>query len=69
WGAAGGFLLSVIFVSAVALLEDPSFWGNLVVLGPVFAVAGAGTAAGSLALARSAEDQELLEAGEDVAEG
>jgi len=53
---------------AVALAEDPAFLWNLVVLGPIFAVAGAGSAAGSLALARRAEDRELLEASEDVAE-
>jgi len=68
WGAAGGFLLSAIFVSIVALVEDPAFLGNLVVLGPVFALAGAGSAAGTLALARSAEDRELLETGRDVAD-
>ena len=68
WGAVGGFLLSAVFVSAVALLEDPSFIQNLVVLGPVFGVAGAGSAAGSLALARMAEDRELLDAGQDVAD-
>ncbi len=68
WGAAGGFLLSAIFVLAVALAEDPAFLWNLVVLGPIFAVAGAGSAAGSLALARRAEDRELLETSEDVAE-
>jgi hypothetical protein len=39
-----------------------------VVLGPIFAVAGAGSAAGSLALARRVEDRELLETSEDVAE-
>jgi hypothetical protein len=68
WGAAGGFLLSAIFVSAVAFAEDPAFLSNLLVLGPIFAVAGAGSAAGSLALARRAADRELLEASEDVAE-
>jgi hypothetical protein len=68
WGAVGGFLLSAIFVSAVALAEDPAFLSNLVVLGPIFAVVGAGSAAGSLALARRAEDRELLEAGEELAE-
>lgn len=67
WGAVGGFLLSAIFVSAVALVEDPAFLGNLVVLGPVFAAAGAGSAAGVLALARGAEEQELIGASEDVA--
>jgi hypothetical protein len=68
WGAAGGFLLSVTFVLAVALAEDPSFLSNLAVLGPVFTVAGAGSAAGSLALARRVEDRELLATSEDVAE-
>lgn len=68
WGAAGGFLLSTIFVSAVALAGDRAFVWNLVVLGPVFAVAGAGSAAGSLALARRAEDRESLEVSGDVAD-
>ena len=69
WGAAGGFLLAAIFVSVVALVDEgPSFLWNLVVLGPVFAVAGAGSAAGSLALARRAEDRELLEASADLAD-
>lgn len=66
WGAIGGFLLSAIFVSGVALVEDPSFMANLVFLGPIFAVAGAGSAAGALALARRGEDRELLEASEDL---
>ena len=68
WGAVGGLLLSAIFVLAVALVEDITFLNNLVVLGPIFAAAGASCAAGALALARRAEDRELLEAGEDVAE-
>ncbi len=57
WGAAGGLLLAAIFVLAVALIEDPAFLSNLLVLGPIFSAAGAGTAAGSLALARMAEDR------------
>ena len=68
WGAAGGFLFSAVFVLTVALVEDITFLSNLVVLGPVFAGAGAACAAGSLALARRAEDRELLDAGADVAE-
>jgi hypothetical protein len=68
WGAAGGLLLSVIFVSAVAVAEDITFLENVVFLGPIFAAAGASSAAGALALARRAEDRELLEAGEDVAQ-
>ena len=68
WGAAGGFVLAVIFVVAVALVEGASFLENLVGLGPILAVVGAGSAAGALALARRAEDSGLLETGEDVAE-
>jgi hypothetical protein len=68
WGAVGGLLLSTIFVLAVALVEDLSFLSNLVVLGPVFATAGAACAAGSLALARQGEDRQLLERGADLAE-
>ena len=67
WGGAGGLLLSVLFVLAVAAIaEGPGFLANLVILAPVFAIAGAGSAAGSLALARMAEDRELIGSGSDV---
>jgi hypothetical protein len=68
WGAVGGLLLSGIFVLAAALGGDTTPLEHLVLLGPVFALSGAGSAAGSLALARRAEERELLEASEDVAE-
>ena len=68
WGAAGGFLLSAIFVVVVALVGDPAFLRNLVVLGPVFAFGGAASAAGALARARRAEDRESLEASEGAGE-
>ena len=68
WGAAGGFLLATGFVVTVALVESPAFLSNLLVLGPVFGAVGAGSAAGSWLLARRAEDRELLEASEQVAE-
>lgn len=69
WGAVGGLLLSVVFVlAAAALAEGTTFILNLVFLGPLFAVAGAASAAGSLALARMAEDRGLLEAGGEVQE-
>jgi len=58
WGGVGGLLLSGIFVLATGL------GGEVLVLGPVFALSGAGCAAGSLALAR----RELLNASGDVAE-
>jgi hypothetical protein len=52
WGAAVGFLLSATFVLAIALAGDHAFLWNLMVLGPIAAVAAAGSAAGSLVLAR-----------------
>ncbi len=62
WGAVGGLLLSGILAWAAGL------GGEFLVLGPVFALAGAGCAAGSLALARMAEDRELLDASADLGE-
>jgi hypothetical protein len=66
WGAVGGFLLAATFVSVVALSGNIGFFWNLVLVGPLFAVAGAGSAAGSLALARRAHDRELLGPAEDL---
>jgi len=60
WGAVGGLLLSGIFAWAAGL------GGEFLVLGPVFALAGAGSAAGTLALARKAEEREFLDAGVDA---
>jgi hypothetical protein len=61
WGAVGGLLLAGIL--AVAIGGDA-----FLVLPPIFALSGAGCAAGSLALARRAETRELLDASADVAE-
>ena len=58
WGAVGGLLFSGIFV-AVAGLGG----AVLLVLAPVFALSSAACAAGTLALARKAEDRELIEGG------
>ena len=58
WGAVGGLLLAVIFVLAAGLGGDV-----LLVLAPVFALSSSASAAGSLALARKAEDQELIGGG------
>jgi hypothetical protein len=66
WGAAGGFWLSATFVLAVSVTGDPAFLWNLVVAGPVFAVAAAASAAGSLALARRGQNRELPETTEHV---
>ena len=65
WGAAVGFALSATFFLAVSR-GDPAFLQYFVVVGPVVAVAAAGCAAGSLALARRAQDRELLETTEDL---
>jgi hypothetical protein len=61
WGAIGGLLLSGILAWAAGL------GGEFLVLGPVFALSGAGCAAGSLALARRAEGREFLDASADEA--
>jgi hypothetical protein len=64
WGAAVGFALSAAFFLVVSR-GDPTFLRYFVVVGPVVAVAAAGCAAGSLALARRAQDRELVETTED----
>lgn len=62
WGAVGGLLLSGVFALAAGLV------GEYLVLGPVFALAGATSAAGTLAIARRAEDPRPIDAGADPAE-
>jgi uncharacterized protein involved in response to NO len=54
WGAVGGLILSVI----VRWAAGPD--GEFLVLGPVFAAAGAISAAGTLALARRTEGRDLV---------
>ncbi len=68
WGAVGGLILSVMFVLAVATFGNDQL--ELIVLGPVFALAGAASAGGSLILARRAEEPSLLgEAADRVEDG
>ena len=62
WGALGGLLLSGI----VAVAAGPD--AELLVLGPVFAAAGAISAAGTLALARRGEERELPGANTEAVE-
>ena len=59
WGGVGGLLFAGIFTAAAAL-----GFGTFLGLGVVFALAGAGCASGSLALARRADDRALLQGGE-----
>lgn len=58
WGGVGAFLLSGILVVATGLGGDA-----FLLLGPVFALSGAGCATGSLILARKAVDREWVDAG------
>lgn len=56
WGGIGGFLLCGAFVSIVAMFGETMPLEHFGLLGPVFTVAGAGSASGSLALARRAKE-------------
>lgn len=53
WGALGGLLFSGVFALAAGLA------GEFLILGPLFAIAGAGSAVGTLALARRADSNAL----------
>lgn len=66
WGAVGGLVLAAGFTVVAALLGAADL-DIVAVLGPVFGVAGAGSAAGSLALARMAEEPARLGEGGGVA--
>lgn len=59
WGAAGGLLFSVLFALTVTLVGAGALLDDLVFLAPLFAVAGAASAGGSLALARRADGVDL----------
>ncbi len=61
WGAVGGLLMSVLFLSVFGGLTP----GTLIPIA-IIALLAAGSAAGSLALARRADDRELLDTGADV---
>lgn len=58
WGAAGGLLLSGLFVAGAAA-RGAGLLGEFLLFGPALATAGAVCAAGSLALARWAEQRGL----------
>ena len=57
---------------ATTLVSPIALWGafspTVVTMTAILALLGAGSAAGSLALARTADDRELLEAGEETAD-
>ncbi len=58
WGAVGGIVLALLVVAIATLGGDSG--AEMLVLAPVFAVSGAISAAGSLALARKAARGDLL---------
>ena len=70
WGALGGLLLGVLAASrgAVPWALGPGIGLLDVVIVGVATLLGAGSAAGSLAVAKGADDRELLEHGADVAD-
>lgn len=61
WGGVGGLLLSGGFAALVALFGETAPLEHLGLLAPIFAAAGAGSAAGSLALARHAGEADALD--------
>jgi hypothetical protein len=66
WGAVGGLLLGGLAVTAGLLGAGLSTLG--VVVAGASMLLGAGSAAGTLVIARTADSQALLEEGEDVAQ-
>ena len=63
WGAAAGLVFSVPFVAVTFVVGSADLIDDLVYLAPLFAAAGAASAAGSLAVARMGEGPELVESG------
>ena len=71
WGAVGGLLTSGIFVGisvGIFGVGSSSPLLPVMILVSLLTLLGAGSAAGSLALARRVDDRELLEDGADVAD-
>jgi len=71
WGAVGGLVVSLIPAAMVAMgLATPNIplWQITAALVGPCTFGGAVAASGSLALARMAEDRELLDASADVAD-
>jgi hypothetical protein len=63
WGAFAGLLLSAGLVLVAGLI------GEALLLGPLFALTGAACAAGTLVLARRADNRESLSGSGDFADG
>ena len=65
WGAAGGFLLGGLAVAVGLLGAGPTLLGA--VIAGASTLLGAGSAAGTLSIARAADSRALLKEGEDHA--
>lgn len=61
WGAVGGILLSAVFAKFASL-----GWGDVIAVAPLFALASAACASGSLALARHAGTPALRDGRRDA---
>jgi hypothetical protein len=70
WGALGGLVLGVLAIAAWQLDAGfgPVLWSRAAVIAGSATLLSAVSASGSLALARRAEERELLDTGADVAE-
>jgi uncharacterized membrane protein YdcZ (DUF606 family) len=71
WGAVGGLLVSLIPAAMVAIgfaTPNVPLWQITIALVGPFTVGGAIAASASLAVARMAEDRELLDGGREVAD-
>ena len=71
WGAVGGLLLSSVPAAMTVVgLATPnaSLWLITALISGPFALLGAASATASLALARTSEDRDLLDASEEVVE-
>lgn len=66
-GAAGGILASFVPAILITAGREAPTWSIILELAGPFAIGGATAAAGTLAIARLSEDQDLLASGEDIA--
>lgn len=67
WGALGGLLIGAGYVEVSTILW-PDAYGVVPVFAAITTLLGAGSAAGSLAMARVADDRQLLEEGAQTAD-
>ena len=69
WGGLGGFLIGAAYAGVLTVVfgaDGPGMAAALAEFVAITTFLGAGCAAGSLAIARAADDRQLLEAGADT---